>query len=143
MVELSEPVEEWHSYQNRTLRCVPDIVKWVLAQVGGEYMANMYKIMSQPKDEKAPAKVDLILPNVQACQAQRQALEDFALEEQGGLARLMSDGALLLVGLRILRSVWLLLGWPSRLALCMCSDTHFAPSRGRMVFFVCLKTHTW
>lgn len=75
----------------------------------------MYQIMRKPLEERSLSKADILLPTLPASQDQLLALEGFALEEQDQLSEYMADGALLLVALRILRSLWMLLGWPSKL----------------------------
>lgn len=45
------------------------------------------------------------------------SFEVLELQEQDALANLLGDGSLLLAGCRLIRTVWMTRGWPSRLAL--------------------------
>lgn len=114
ILQLTLPLEEWHSHQNTFLRSVSASVSWSLDQVSGGFMAHLVDIARATQQEASLTEVPFILPRVAQL---AQPLDDMEIDAEDSLATMMCDGALSLCGFRLMRHTWQIRGWPSRLIL--------------------------
>lgn len=121
MLQLTAPLEEWHTTQNKALRSTADTLAWHKQQLEDGFFSTLYAIMKSLSQERSLSEVPFQLPSAAAL-ALDSSLDDPAVFADDELAELMGDGALYLCGLRCLRNAWLLCGWPSRMVLCLSSE---------------------
>lgn len=117
-----EPLERWHGHQNAYLRSAEEAsAQWTIDQLQGGFMNVLYDIVGRIADESALSSVPFGLPRPGRSVSGDESLvlED---EREDKFASVMADGALILVGLRLQLMLWLVRGWPCRLALVLHSD---------------------
>lgn len=115
IVAITDPLEAWHSAQNRHLRSVANAADWTLQQVSGECWEHLKAILDQLSEPSVLEYVSLRIGDVRSFE--RLSVDHPVVAWNDELATRMATFAITLVGYRIHRHLELLAGWPSRFAL--------------------------
>lgn len=113
VLEFVEPLEAWHSDQNRRLRCVDESVSWMAHQLLGGFMGCLFSILKTVRQEKSLEVIPMTLPRPGRFAA--AGMDECMAIGRDKMATVMADGALVLGGLRLQRCLWMLRRWPNRL----------------------------
>lgn len=113
---VAGPVEAWHAEQSRRLRSTTESSLWIRDQLCGGFFGNMLAILRCFENIAALARCGFNIPRGdEQVRLGNGCAEDISFEcEVAGYMGLL---ALSLVGHRIRRSLWLLMGWPARSVL--------------------------
>lgn len=115
VTSVCDPLERWHSAQNRGLRSASASKDWILAQVGGDFWKHLQSVLGQLSDLAVLEFVGLRLQDTGA--PQRLTADHPVVAADDELASKMARFAFTLVGFRMQRHLEMLAGWPSRFAL--------------------------
>lgn len=120
ITSIADPLEAWHSAQNRFLRSAGNAAQWTLEQVSGQYWAHLKGILDQLSDPGVLEYVSLRVGEIRSYE--KLSVEHPLVAWNDELATKMAIFAITLVGFRIHRHLELTAGWPSRFALAYHSD---------------------
>ena len=110
VVACTEPVDSWHSTQNKALRSEAESIKWVVKQLEGDFWKHCRDILGTMRDVKVLASV-----GITQCEVAFPDKCDMLIQDE--LAEVHGDFALLLSCKRVGRSLWFIQGLPHRLGL--------------------------
>jgi hypothetical protein len=113
----SIPVIEWHTEQNKTLRSIEGSRGWLLAQIGGKFMAHVAAIVGQLVDPNILQRCLFAAP----CDVHNEEFEYSTLFEDD-FADIFMVYTLGLATHRVRRVLWLMHGWPTRMLLALESE---------------------
>jgi hypothetical protein len=107
IVACSDPVEEWHSLQNKTLRDTESSKRWLPEQLDGGFWKHVRDIMSKLRSRDLLEDIGFELS--------LRVMDNLAALLESELAEVFGDFALCLGSKRVVRCLWFLRGWPSRM----------------------------
>ena len=89
VVACTEPVDVWHTIQNKVLKSEGEIIKWVVKQLEVDFWKHCKDILGTMRDVK-------VLNDVGIIQCDKTSADNCALLIQDELAEVHGDFALLL-----------------------------------------------
>jgi hypothetical protein len=119
IVTVTRPVEKWHQEQNTQLRSVHGVREWLLAQLGGGFMAHVGCILESLSNATNLQFCRFSLPGDTSGLALPNNNKDGDIELQNEMADIQGSLCLSLVAARQQRTLWLFAGYPFSLAALM------------------------
>ena len=107
IVKLTQPVDDWHSEQNKTLRSRKGSEKWLVRQHEGDFWTHIRAIVKIMGSAASLADVGILQD------APHQHDNNWLLE-QDSLADTMGQFGITLIGKRVSRCLWFWQGLPHR-----------------------------
>ena len=118
IVFIMEPWEQWHGFQNKTLRTAAAALDWSQAQLQGDFVNTLTAVWRRVHSERLVGECMLIAPFRGFCMEGKEN-EIVREDELAAKAISLASGVTFW---RLKRSAWLLLGWNSRSVLFLSSD---------------------
>lgn len=116
IVRASQPFHAWHRWQNHSLRSAEGASTWLVAQLGGAFMAVVKETCQQLLDRPSLEFVGFDLRNFSSNRDLSAPVAEDSLRTAQDSAHLFGELSLSLVAKRMVRSMFLLRRWPLRLS---------------------------
>ncbi len=105
----AEPAHEWFKDQSHRLRDTDSSRKWLVEQLDGGFSKHVGSILGRMTRLEALSTVGLTVAGLDTC-----SNDDVLVEDE--IADVFGEVAATLAGCRVTRCLWLLRGWPVRMA---------------------------